>query len=345
MTDHTSAQMFPHVIDSTTLSTYRACSHKAFRQYMQHWKPGEESVHLIAGGAFAKGLEVARSAYFEGRFLRPVVQYSPEGKRSVTWLEEECPAHNGDLALEVGTAALIAAYGDYQCPPESAKSLVRMAGALEFYFSAYPLGEDGADPLLLPSGRHAIEFSFAEPLDVLHPVTGQPILYAGRADMICNYAGGRYIEDDKTTTSLGASWARQWEMRSQFTGYTWAARRNGIEVDGTLIRGVSILKTKYDTLQVITNRPKWEVERWYEQTCRDVERWISEWKLGRYDYSLDGACTEYGGCAFTTVCKSQNPEAFLPIYFHKRVWDPLLRQEMTVEEYEASWGHQGKVEG
>ena len=328
---------FPHTIDSTILSTYRACSHKAFRQYMEHWKPSEESVHLIAGGAFAKGLEVARSAFFQGRYQRPEVSYSLEGKRHVAWHEEACPAGDPALAIAHGTAALIAAYGDFQCPPESAKSLVRTAGALEFYFSAYPLGEDGADPILLPSGNRAIEFSFAEPLDVRHPVTGDPILYTGRSDMICHFAGGNYIEDDKTTSSLGASWPRQWEMRSQFTGYTWAARRNGIEVDGCLIRGVSILKTKYDTLQVITNRAGWEVDRWYDQTCRDVERWISEWKRGYYDHSLDGACTEYGGCAFTTICKSANPESFLPIYFHKRVWDPLLRKEMTVEEYEASW--------
>ena len=331
---------FPHTIDSTTLSTYRACSHKAFRQYMEHWKPSAESVHLVAGGAFAKGLEVARSAYFEGVYQRPEVTYTLEGKRKVKWHEERCQDFNSELALAHGTAALIAAYGDFEAPPESAKSLLRTAGALEFYFSAYPLGNDGADPLLLPSGRRAIEFSFAEPLDVRHPVTGDPIIYSGRADMICSFAGGNYIEDDKTTTSLGASWARQWEMRSQFTGYTWAARRNGIEVDGCLIRGVSILKTKYDTLQVITNRAAWEVERWYEQTCRDVERWITEWKRGSYDYSLDGACTEYGGCAFTIACKSPNPEAFLPIYFHKRVWDPLLRKELTVEEYEASWANQ-----
>ena len=85
---------FPHTIDSTILSTYRACSQKAFRQYMEHWKPSEESVHLIAGGAFAKGLETARSTYFQGHYARPEVTYSPEGKRSVRWHEESCESFN-----------------------------------------------------------------------------------------------------------------------------------------------------------------------------------------------------------------------------------------------------------
>ena len=63
------------------------------------------------------------------------------------------------------------------------------------------------------------------------------------------------------------------------------------------------------------------------------------WEEGWWDYDLDHACSEYGGCQFTRVCKSNDPEAWLPMYFEKRVWDPLARREMTVEEYEASWGH------
>ena len=320
---------FPHTIDSTTLSTYRACSHKAFRQYMEHWKPSAESVHLVAGGAFAKGLEVARSAYFEGVYQRPEVTYTLEGKRKVKWHEERCQDFNSELALAHGTAALIAAYGDFEAPPESAKSLIRTAGALEFYFSAYPLGNDGADPLLLPSGRRAIEFSFAEPLDVRHPVTGDPIIYSGRADMICSFAGGNYIEDDKTTTSLGASWARQWEMRSQFTGYTWAARRNGIEIDGCLIRGVSILKTKYDTQQAITYRPTWMVDAWYEKLLQEVAEMKTAWERGYWAPNYDDSCNDYGGCSFRRVCLSEPSRevVWLAQDFEKRRWDPILRTE------------------
>ena len=310
--------MFPHTIDSTILGAFRSCPHKAFRQYLQHWKPIAQSVHLVAGGAFASGIEAARNAFY--------VQGADPA---------DAEAH--------GLAALIKHYGDFDCPEDSAKSLERMCGALEFYFHNYPLGADGAEPITLANGRRGIEFSFAEPLGISHPVTGDPILYTGRSDMIAERAGGIYVYDEKTTSSLGASWGRQWEMRSQFTGYEWAARKQGIKTSGSIVRGVSILKTKYDTLEVPTYRTQYEIDRWEEQLHRDVERMIRMWREGYWDFSLDSACTEYGGCTFTRICKASNPDETLPVYFEQKVWDPLARREMSVGEFEASWGHKRAI--
>ena len=306
--------MFPHTWDSTMLATFRSCPQKMFRTYVEHWKPKAESVHLVAGGAFAKGVEVARKAFFEGGADR-------------------------EQAEAVGMEALAKAYGDFEHPPESAKSLERMMGALEFYFQSYPLGGDGLTPVQFPHGGAAIEYSFAEPLNVMHPVTGDPILYTGRCDMIGEFAGGVYCVDEKTTSSLGASWSRQWEMRAQFTGYQWAAQRTGLNVQGTLVRGVSILKTKYDTQQAITYRGPHEVERWYAQTVRDIIRARTMWREGYWDFALDHACAEYGGCNMIDICKSPDPGTWLPMRFERRVWDPLARKELTVEEWEKSWGH------
>lgn len=304
--------MFPHAIDSTMLASFRSCPQLMFRQYIEHWKPRVESVHLIAGAAFAKGIEKAREAFFvDGKSAR-----ESEGE---------------------GLKALLISYGNFECPSDSAKSPERMAGALEYYFDQYPLGQDGTSPLSFPNGKRAIEFSFATPLPINHPETGDPLLYTGRADMIADFAGGSYVFDEKTTSQLGASWSRQWELRSQFTAYCWASRLAGIPVDGAIVRGVSILKTKYETQQVITYRPDWEVDRWLGQTVRDLQRMIEAWKTGYWDYSLDHACAEYGGCGFRQICKSQTPENWLPIYFEKKVWDPLLKKEMSVEEYEKSW--------
>lgn len=310
--------MFPHSVDSTIMSTFRSCPQKAFQQYVEHWKPKQTSVHLVAGGAFASGIEAARKAFY-------VQGLSPAD------------------AEGAGLAALITHYGDFIPPEGSAKTLERMCGALEFYFFHYPLGADGANPITLQSGQRGIEFSFAEPLDIRHPVTGDPILYTGRSDMLAERAGGIYVYDEKTTTSLGMQWANQWEMRSQFTGYEWAAGRQGIKTAGSIIRGVSILKTKYDTLEVATYRSKHEVERFESQLVRDVQRMVRAWEDGYWDYSLDGGCTEYGGCSLVKVCKSPDPESWLPVYFAQRVWDPLARKELTVNEHEAAWGYKRDI--
>jgi len=306
----TSRRPFPMAIDSTMLGTFRSCPQKMFRQYVEHWKPKSDSVHLIAGGAFATGIEAARVAFYQ-------------------------QGADPDDAVGQGLAALLAHYGDFECPPESAKSPERTAGALEFYFDNYPLGTDSAIPLTFSDGRRGIEFSFAEPLPIAHPVTGDPILYTGRSDMLASFAGGTFVFDEKTASSLGPSWGRQWDMRSQFTGYCWSAGKVGIPVQGVIVRGVSILKTKYETQQAITYRSPYEIDRWLKQTVRDIERMIQCWEAGWWDYSLDHACTEYGGCSLVNVCKSSDPETWLPMYFEPKVWDPLLRKETTVQEYEA----------
>ena len=283
-----------------------------FRTYVQHWKPRQESVHLIAGGAFAAGLEVARNSFY---------------------------LHNEDVATAEakGLQKLMEAYGTFESPFETAKTLDRMMGAFEFFLTAYPLGADGFEPATFPDGRRGIEFSFAEPLEIAHPLTNDPILYAGRCDMMGTFADGFFVEDDKTTTSLGASWSRQWEMRSQFTGYCWAAKRAGFNPQGALIRGVSILKTKFDTQQVVSYRADWELERWEDQLYRDVNRMLDAWRKDTWDYNLDNACGEYGGCSLLSICKSKDPEPWLASSMEQRVWDPLGRKELSVEEWEASW--------
>lgn len=299
---------FPETIDSTMLGTFRACPQKYFRQYMQHYKPRGESVHLIAGGAFAEGVEYARRAFYI------------DGK---TPKESEA----------AGIAALLRKYGDYSPPIESAKSVERMVGALVFYFDRWPLGQDGAVPIDR-EGVRGIEYSFAEPFPFLHPVTRDPLLYTGRADMLAHYAGGRFAFDEKTTTSLGARWADQWEMRSQFTGYCWASKNSGYDIQGVLVRGVCIQKTQYNTAEVVTYRPQHVIDRWLEQSVRDLQRLQRMWEENYYDYDLDHACNEYGGCAFKRVCTSQNPESWLKTDFEIRIWDPLKREEVAVNPQE-----------
>lgn len=300
---------FPSTIDSSLMASFRSCPRKAQLEFVEHWKPRNQSVHLHAGAAYASGLEAARRAFYI------------EGK-------------SDSDSIAAGLHALLTAYGDFECPEDSPKSASRMAGALEYYFSAYPLGTDKAVPMSLPGDKSGIEFNFLEPLDILHPETGDPLLYSGRMDMMCDYEGMKLGEDDKTTSQLGASWPRQWDLRSQFTGYVWGAGRAGIKLDGFLVRGVSILKTKYDTLQAITYRPQWQIDRWYEQLLRDLKRMIAAWESGYYDYNLDHACAEYGGCPFKSICQMRDPTPLLQQQFERRKWDPVARTETLLEDEE-----------
>lgn len=318
---------FPEVLDSSLAANFKQCRQLFYKQYIMNWKPKGQSVHLHAGGAFAKGIEVARNAFYCGEAEVGETYLDEAGDKRKRWLKTPCEPSNADIAEAYGLQALLFAYGDFECPADSAKSAARMAGAFEFYFTNYPLSNDEYTPITLPSGKRGIEFGFVQPLPILHPETGNPLLYSGRMDALLNFAGGVFITDEKTTSQLGASWSRQWDLRSQFTGYAWGCRENGVKADGVIVRGVSILKTKYETQHAISYRPEWQIERWYSETMDLIEEMIQCWKTGKWRYDLDHACAEYGGCQFRAACASQDESSWLETYFVRRHWDPITRIE------------------
>jgi len=295
---------FPQTIDNTIRSTFAHCQQKFVYSHLHKLSPQGTNVHLHAGGAFAHGMEATRRAYFEQNL-------SP------------------DDAVAVGVGALIKFYGDYEAPEGSAKSLERMAGALEYYFSIHRLDNDFLTPYTSSSGERGIEFSFSIPLPIPHPETGEPLLYCGRFDMLATHKNGSlFVVDEKTSTSLGAQWSRNWNLDSQFTGYLWGAQQYGLPVSGAIIRGISILKTKYDTAEAIIYRPQWQIERWYTQLLREVEymlRIYADTKLAFANLDKHG-CNAYGGCAYERLCSSPNPEAWASQYYETNTWDPLRRE-------------------
>lgn len=276
------------------------CPRKFLLSHVLRWsrEGGEKSIHLVAGAAYAKGLEIARLAYTQG--------VSPE----------EC--------LERGVQALIEEYGDAECPETESKTLDRMVGALEFYFSQYPLEDDPARISII-SGVPAVEWRFALPLPFKNPDTGEPLIYAGRTDMICEFAGARYAEDDKTTKSLGPKWGNQWDLRSQFTGYAWAGQELDLGLQGTLVRGVSILKTKYESAQAIVNSPPWKINEWIEHRDHLIESALAYYRSGYWEPALDMTCEEYGGCSFKSICTIPPDRRinWLRTNFGEGTWSPL----------------------
>ena len=331
---HVSNPQFPEVLDSSIMATFKSCPQLFKKLYVEDWKSKELSVHLIAGGAFAKGMEVTRQAFHTGEYsFWKQVSIPVEGEPPKT--EKVCevkqgPIGDADTSIALGIQALMVHYGDFQCPADSAKSLERTAGAFEFYWSQYPLTLDkafGPVPITLPGGRRGIEVSFAHPLPILHPVTGNPLIYAGRCDSVDHFCDGIFTGDEKTTSSLGATWSRQWDLRSQFIGYNWGLHESGIEVSGTIVRGVSILKTKYDTQQAIIPCASWQRDQWYEELLDWILDAVQCWRSNRWKHNLDHSCSEYGGCSFRLACSSQEEDSWLSTYFERRRWSPLTRVE------------------
>lgn len=296
---------FPEVIDSTMRGAFVSCPHKFYWEFIRRIGPKKLSIHLHFGACFARGLEVFRKEFYSRAHLH---NYHEVHK----------------LALGKALEAMILEWGDYPPEDEEPKTLWHCMAALDFYFEVHPPFSDVIQPFRKADNSPAVEFSFALPLNILHPETGEPILYAGRFDMLGVYDEELlYVVDEKTTGQMGPTWSSSWDLRAQFTGYVWAARTFGHQVAGAIARGVVIRKTGLDHGDAIIPVTDWQIERWKFQLERDIQRMISSWEESYWDYDLDSACTSYGGCGFKSLCLSNNPERWIESSFAPRHWNPV----------------------
>ena len=295
---------FPELVDNTMRGDFILCPRKFYWGFVRKLAPMAPSIHLHAGGAFAAGLEACKRAFYE------------------KGLDE---AHS----LKAGLEALITYYGPLQLPPARTgdKSCENVVRAFDSYFQRYPLGKDFLKPHMAANGKAMLEFTFAIPTEVKHPESGHPILYGGRADEIGKMDQGQLmVADEKTSTSLGQTWAAQWDLESQFTGYVRAALEFGIPVAGVVVRGIGLLKTKISHEEALIYRSSWVIDRWWRQLNKDIQRMVACWENDDFDYALSkSACAAYGGCAFKMLTESPEPERYVEVYYRKRTWDPMAK--------------------
>ena len=309
---------FPHAIDNTMRKLLVKCEKATHYRFELGLQPeGESKVDLHAGAAFAKGMEAMRRAYY---------------------IDDVQP----DLALNVGINALHAAYGSYIPPEKSNKTAARMAGALAFYQQQQPIENDVLKPIEWTSGpserEHiGIELSFNYEIGIDHPVTGKPLTYCGRFDMLAlDDVGRAWVVDEKTTSQMGDKWANQWFMDSQITGYCWGARKlldehglHDIQVAGAQINGIAIRLRDYEYQRLPVFREQWEIDRWFGQLFDDVTRWKNAFISKQHNMALDHACAFYNNpCEFVPLCKSRNPERLIDGSYIVRRWNPLTREEV-----------------
>lgn len=307
---------FPPALDNTMVSAFRACPKKFFWRHIEHLQRGETSIHLVSGGAFAKGLEVTRKCYFD---------------------------HGMDFetSLAKGAAALIFAYNTTDpIPKYAAKSVWGMVGALAYYFEVWPINRIIQPYRPAEGQKHTIEWNFAIPIPgCFHPDTGKPLLYCGRFDMVGLHENSVLLgEDDKTTSQLGDQWFNRWRIPNQILGYMWGAREFGMNLGGFNVRGVSLLKNGYNHAETMMLINEWQIERFLFNLKRTVNRMIEVYThfkqseghrnaSGVFEMNMDSACSAYGGCDFLNLCEAHDPEPFIEPNYVKIIWNPLASRD------------------
>lgn len=295
--------ILPQYVDSTMLVTAKACLYKYYQEYVCRRSPSARSPDLHAGGAVAEFFETFRKSYYGEKLSKKD-------------------------SIEKAARAFLYFWGDYEPHDKKGqphvKSIANTFGACLDYLSAYPPETDIIQPYYKEDGEPTVEFTFAHPLPIMHPVTGEPILYCGRYDLLGEMGGIGWVEDEKTTKSFFQNWSEQWHLRTQFLGYTWATRELGWKVQGAVVRGIAIQKSQYKHQQAIIPFTDEKVWRWHKQMLRDVQRIVDAWNEGYWDQDFGEACSAWGGCQFHDVCSSDNPDVWYAD-FHERLWNPLAK--------------------
>lgn len=312
---------FPAVLDDTILAKYGQCPWKANLSECLHYKAKDKSTHLIAGGAYAAGLEALRLSFYVRK--------------------EPLPIARGHAA-----AAAIREYGDHETDDKYPnKSLDRVLSALDYYCKWRNPATDIYKPMTFSGDVPGIEFNFAVEIPhpnggpIPHPVTGDPLLFTGRSDAVLqNPDGALFLLDDKTESQLGATWQQKWRLRSQFTGYFWAARQLGIPITAILIRGMCFYRaiqsktgTFFHGKEATSTRTEHDCQVWLSTTQQRILRFIRDWEENQWELALGDACNAYGGCQFKHICTSKQPELWLNQDFRRARWNPLKRRLDPIE--------------
>lgn len=309
---------FPSLLDNSMLSA-SACPRKFFLEYCRRLAPPQKSIHLHAGGVFAEAMQVARNSFHrDGRTAKD--------------------------SLDLAIRAAIQYWGDYPEPTgdkEKYKDFINVAAAIIDYFRQYPLETDHIRPYIRANGEPAIEFTFAIPIPIKHPDTGNPLLYGGRSDMVGRYGGFNCIVDEKTTYSFTSNWTKQFMMRGQFIGYCWAGQQTGLETQTCIIRGVAIQQREIKHLEFGPFQyPQWQIDRWYEQMLMKVQRLVDAYVdltqhgvVEDYAFPLNFGeiCSSFGGCPMMDLCTSENPEVWFSTYT-ANTWNPIQKDPTKEKE-------------
>lgn len=294
----------PALIDSTMMTCFRQCDQKFYREFVLGLRPPGLSIHLHAGACFATAIEITRRQVFKHQWSLDDALRAAHAQFMIDWGDVEAPTN----------------------PRHKAKNKDRVWEAVEDYFHVYPPLTDHVRPYYV-DGDPTLEFTFAIPLDLpgfpRHPTTGEPFLYGGRFDMLGDYNRKPIPVDEKTTISISTGWADQWNLRSQFIGYSWALQQMGYpQVDTVCVRGIGILITEFKHAEAMPTYSRYLMNKWLEQLKRDLILMVSRWKEDYWDYNLGDACTSYGKCQFMEACMSSSPDSWLA-HFEVKHWNPL----------------------
>lgn len=275
--------------NSTSLGLAKDCARKYQYVMLQGWSKKEASHHLIFGMHYAKASELFHKWLAQGK-------------------DFEFSRHH------VVRQILIDSFGwESEDPAKNRQNLIR---SIVWYLEEFR--NDPCETVILADGSPAIELKFEMHLS-------DEVVLTGHIDRLVRYAGGVYVQDQKTTgATLSPYYFKRFNPDNQMSLYSVASR----VVYNTPVQGVMI-----DAAQVAIGFTRfargftYRTEQQCDEWLADAEYHIQEaWRAERAGYPMrDTACQKYGGCQFLEVCSkdSRVRGEYLASDFETRFHNPL----------------------
>lgn len=282
------------VLDTSVLQTHQRCPRKAYYQYWLNRSP--------SGKNYPIGFGLAYHAYREWM--------------ERAWIDSgQDLAKDGPVCHSYGVRRAMEVYPDD--PPLGHKkeflTRQRLRDSLE---QAYTLWQTEKRQGIFKVLEVEQGFQLAFP-------NGR--LFGGRMDQILEWNGQLWVRDFKTTSRMGATYAKQFDPNDQMTCYTWGASvLSGRKVQGVIIQVIYNTKTKGpEHHQFITTRSPAHIEEWQQNVEREG-RLVDEHTAEEYFPMRTTGCSDFNGCFYRDCCglsSWKQRDAWLRTHTIESHWD------------------------
>lgn len=170
---------------------------------------------------------------------------------------------------------------------------------------------------------------------------GWEVIWSGIIDDLCEFDGGLYVVDLKTSSwPLGSNFFQGFRLSQQLKGYVFAARQLvSPDVIGGMIHGIwvhaePIRKTSKTVLledYFKTDIYIWtdsQLDEWRTSVLQKVDEMQRAKETQRYPMDDGHACTAYGACVYQQLCMAP-PEVraqLIKLGYKREKWEPLKQE-------------------
>lgn len=140
-------------------------------------------------------------------------------------------------------------------------------------------------------------------------------LYAGTIDRIEDWTGQVYVDDHKTTKSLGLSFFNAYRPHPQMDGYCYACREIVGKCHGAIINGISVAKAPKERFQRFpSSRSEKEIDMWRVDFIDWTDRIMGDVERKHFPRSTV-YCNRWGKCRFWELCTYGEDEKLIEMNY------------------------------